>query len=701
MSEKLAGQIDILIVDDDVTDLKTAEEILEKDFSIITARSGKEAFSLLEEYMPKLILLNLHMPNMDGRETMEKLQENAIWKSIPVIFQTADYDPGVEKECFALGAADFIVKPFIPMVMQSRISRTIELYGLRNDLEARLEIKTRQVENVSLNSIMAIANTIDAKDTYTSGHSVRVAKCAKAIAERLGWSEEEIENIHYMALLHDIGKIGVPDSILNKPSRLSEEEFALIKRHPVVGAEILKDIHMIKDVSDGALCHHERFDGKGYPSGLKGKEIPLCARIIGIADTYDAMTSNRIYRAKLSDKKVIEEFERCSGTQFDPELAELFVSMLKEGFHIPKEQRRWEDGISLDHFDRAGESTILLNKVLNEYTASAQNKGMTDSLTGLPNRNYGETQIEIILNSAGQGAFLMIDLDNFKSINDTYGHIVGDRVLKIMADSMAEAAEEGDIICRLGGDEFVMFLTDILDRERIKAKSEEIMDLFAQNMKKMSLEKTITLSIGIAVSSTDGRRFSVLYNNADKALYHVKRNGKNAYAFFSEEKDEERGVTLGTDLNHIRYLLEGRMDKSKGAFHVEYEEFKKLYDYLSRCVERKGQMVQTLLFTIGSEGRGYLDNAISEEAMAALEVAVTYSLRRVDVGSRYSSMQFIVILVDTNLENGKMVAGRVINQFYKIYSGTGVTLSYDIQSMVTGHPEEDESQEKLANHEND
>jgi len=153
----------------------------------------------------------------------------------------------------------------VPMVMHRRISRIIELNELRYDLETQLELKTRQVEKVTLNSIMAIANTIDAKDKYTCGHSARVARCAEEIARRLNWSEEELQNLHYVALLHDIGKIGVPDSILNKPTRLSDSEFAIIKKHPITGSEILKDIKMLEHVEEGALYHHERWDGSGYP----------------------------------------------------------------------------------------------------------------------------------------------------------------------------------------------------------------------------------------------------------------------------------------------------------------------------------------------------------------------------------------------------------------------------------------------------
>ena len=161
---------------------------------------------------------------------------------------------------------------------------------------------------------------MNAKDKYTKGHSVRVSLYSTEIARRLGWSESEVTNIQYIALLHDIGKIGIPDTILNKPARLTDEEYSIIQKHTVIGSKILADVTMIKGVVDGAAYHHERYDGGGYIKGLKGEEIPLVARIIGIADAFDAMTSNRAYRNKLDKSFVIDELRKCSGSQFDPKL---------------------------------------------------------------------------------------------------------------------------------------------------------------------------------------------------------------------------------------------------------------------------------------------------------------------------------------------------------------------------------------------
>ncbi len=674
--------IDVLVIHDDAFDRKLIQDTLKTKYRVVVAKSGGEAFGLLVQYKPKLILLAFKMEGMSGKEVYDRLRKEDAWKDISVIFLIDNPDPKVEKLCFDMGAVDFCAKPYVPGMIFTRVERIIELHDLKDSLDTRMEENTQMATQVSLDSIMAIANIIDAKDAYTSRHSVRVAKCAEAIARKLGWSEEEVQNLYYVALLHDIGKMGVPDFILNKPTRLTDEEFALIKRHPLIGNDILKNVHVIKDVATGALYHHERYDGKGYPFGLKGEEIPLCARIIGIADTYDAMTSDRIYRAKLPREKVIHEFEQCAGTQFDPKLSAIFVDMLKEGFHIPEEVRK--DG---DVFQEVGETenSIMLNKALSEYTAGVQKKGATDPLTGLLNKGNGERRIERLLNIGSRGALLLLDLDNFKGINEQYGHIMGDQVLKILGDTLIDHADARDIVCRLGRDEFLAFFVGIAKREDVREKVEDIRADFYKALGQTGCEPTTTLSAGIALTPQDGQSFTALYNNADKALYFVKKSGKNAYAFYSE--DRERGsveVEPVTDLQNIRTMIEGNLDSGKGALDVEYDEFQRLYNYISRCVKRKGEMVQTLLFTIGNEAKGHLDNAAYEEAMAALEMAVVYSLRMVDVGCRYSSVQYIVILVDSDTDGGKKVAQRVISQFYKIYAGSGIVLSYDIQAMQAG-----------------
>ena len=199
--------------------------------------------------------------------------------------------------------------------------------------------KQQEYKKITDQAILTISNAVDAKDQYTEGHSERVAGYSVEVARRLGLSAEEQEHIFYIALLHDIGKIGIPDHILNKPERLTDEEFSTMKSHTNIGGDILRDFEMLENIAEGAQAHHEKYDGSGYPNGLKGEEISKTARIIGVCDTYDAMATTRAYRVGLDKDYIVEEIKRCSGTQFDPEIAKVMVDMVQEGFMLDMENR--------------------------------------------------------------------------------------------------------------------------------------------------------------------------------------------------------------------------------------------------------------------------------------------------------------------------------------------------------------------------
>lgn len=192
------------------------------------------------------------------------------------------------------------------------------------------ESRRESGERLTIQMVKALANTIDAKDSYTNGHSTRVAEYSVLLAKRMGYTGEKLEHLYYAAVLHDIGKIGVPREIINKPSRLTDEEYTMIKSHPVTGSNILKEVTEIPDIAIGAKYHHERYDGKGYPEGLSGTDIPELARIIGVADAYDAMTSKRSYRDVLAQDIVREEILKGKGTQFDPEMADIMLQLMDE-----------------------------------------------------------------------------------------------------------------------------------------------------------------------------------------------------------------------------------------------------------------------------------------------------------------------------------------------------------------------------------
>jgi len=329
-SSKENRTFEILVVDDDNINLRMAEKILEKFFHVSCVQSGQDALALLANQTMDLILLDIHMPEMDGFAVLNELKTHPETKDIPVIFLSADTDTDTEYNSFKAGAMDFIRKPFVPDIMLERINRILELDRLQQYLQDEVKKNATKAEKLSLQAMLALAQTIDAKDKYTKGHSTRVAKYSKKLAIKLGLSETEQDNVYFMGLLHDIGKIGIPDYIINKPQRLTDEEFAIVKQHPEIGYDILKNFGEIPNIEDGARWHHEHMDGTGYPDGLTGDKIPKLVRIISVADAYDAMTSKRSYRDILPQSFIKEELERGKGKQFDAEIAEAMIQLINE-----------------------------------------------------------------------------------------------------------------------------------------------------------------------------------------------------------------------------------------------------------------------------------------------------------------------------------------------------------------------------------
>ena len=324
----------VVVVDDDVINLQVAGKILSSGGIHVTAlKSGEALFNYLEkeQELPNLILLDVKMPGMSGFDCIKKLHSlDSSASKIPVIFLTADESEGAEREGLSLGAMDFIRKPFVPEVLLLRVNNLIELVTLQNQLYFEVEQKTRENKNLFLQIVRSLAAAIDTKDVYTKGHSSRVAEYSRMIAKRCGFSDARQDEIYMLALLHDVGKIGIPDGVLNKPGTLTDEEFALIKKHSGMGASILKNIENNPKFEQCAMHHHERYDGTGYPTGIKGTEIPEEARIIAVADAYDAMSSDRSYRSHLKQDDIRNELTLGMGTQFDPKFAEVMLSIVEE-----------------------------------------------------------------------------------------------------------------------------------------------------------------------------------------------------------------------------------------------------------------------------------------------------------------------------------------------------------------------------------
>ncbi|MBQ6505528.1 MAG: response regulator [Flexilinea sp.] len=322
----------VIVVDEDESVLRMAADTLGKhNMNVTVANSGLVLLELVKIQKPDLILLDISLPEYDGIDLLHQLRMSIDQdRELPVIMMMDNGDPVLASQCLALGAIDFIRKPFQPEILYLRANHAIELVRLQRNMAEAVQRKSMEMQKISLHVVHTLAETIDAKDRYTNGHSTRVADLSREIGRRSGYTIKQQEEIYMMALLHDIGKIGIPDAVINKAGKLTAEEYDVIKTHPSVGGKILRNIEEMPSLYTGARWHHERYDGYGYPDGLSGREIPEEARIIAVADAYDAMTSRRSYRDALSQEAVRAEIERCSGTQFDPKFAEIMLNMIDE-----------------------------------------------------------------------------------------------------------------------------------------------------------------------------------------------------------------------------------------------------------------------------------------------------------------------------------------------------------------------------------
>lgn len=455
---------------------------------------------------------------------------------------------------------------FINIIRTIKNVHTIEMHRQKEELLKR----KRQMEKISLQMMQTLSTTIEAKDEYTRGHSHRVAEYSALIAQEMGWNRSEIVNLRHAAHLHDIGKVGIPDIILNKPSRLTSEEYAVIKEHTVIGAEILKNVSIINHVTEVARSHHERYDGHGYPDGLKGEEIPIHARIVAVADSYDAMNSRRIYRNSLPKETIYEEIRKNRGTQFDPEIADIFLRLMDE---------------------------------------------------------------------------------NRLTITDTYLEIDDEPALPGMEFEISN------------------FISNVMNTMKSQEESENF-DLLA----------------GLCMC-TKGDSFDECSSKADKALYYVKQNGKHNFFFYQQMGNTVFPVSsVAKDLSLVAKALRNSGNYS-GALNLNYREFSKIYEYINQLGERHKYHCFLVMVTMETapDSMMYIENI--EQALEYMEEAIRHKIRRIDVCTRYSAMQYLIILFESDESQIPKVMDRIFIQYYKLYDKRDFIPKYEYLP-VNEHSEE-------------
>ncbi len=311
----MAEEIILLVEDSDVLRQGLKSLLEQEDYKVITGANGVEALEKMEQTTPDLILADILMPEMDGYQLFEAVRSRVEWISIPYIFLTARREHRHILAGKRLGAEDYLLKPVSPEDL---------LTAIRSCLGRSRQLLLAELQESYEASLIMLANAIEVRDPYTRGHVERVMNYAQTIAEYLGWSMNEINSLRFGSILHDIGKIHISEAILCKEGKLTDEEWIEMKKHPEMGVELVKGIHYLRSAIPVILSHHERWNGSGYPHGLKGENIPTMARIVAIADSFDAMTTERPYRKELTPQQAFDEIVSGIGTQYDPLMVDAF-----------------------------------------------------------------------------------------------------------------------------------------------------------------------------------------------------------------------------------------------------------------------------------------------------------------------------------------------------------------------------------------
>jgi diguanylate cyclase (GGDEF)-like protein len=661
--------------------IDAVRQALQRGYEVTCAETYSEAYALLRKKQYSILLLGL-----DSEYSSQAFENNMIdircidiSDDMPIVCIVPEGDALLTSECLALGVSDIISYPFEPAVFALRIDRTAEVSQGRRSIRRRMEEGFRSAETMSLNSLCRVAAAIDEKDPLSARHSLNTAAYAVAIGKALDWDEYRIRALHFAAILHDIGKLSLPDSVLLKTQPLDDRDFAAIRLHPAGGSDILTAIPSAADVASFVRHHHENYDGTGYPDGLSGEQIPIESRIISVAGAYDTMTSGRVYRPAATKEKACAELLLKSGSQFDPKIVETLISMLDGGFTLP-------DAFDIPFAETvfSDESSLFFRCVLNEQSSRWRNAAERDYLTGLLNRRSGEARISRCL-ACEDGALMMIDIDNFKQVNDTYGHLSGDYALKQTANVFTRCARGDDIVCRVGGDEFLIYLRRTSDPETVKMVASRVLDEYAAQAESESIMRGTALSIGIALSDVKDHDFTDLMSRADKALYHVKQNGKSNYYLYDSQDRTISAVKRGSraDMDQLVDLIRNR-NIENGVFRTDFRQFNRIYEFASHFARRNDQELTIILLTLHSSSQMSSDLERIEFAMRHLESAINASLRGVDISARYSSSQYVVVLMGSGRRGADIACSRISRRFYEMFSDGFLSLDYLVASIDSG-----------------
>jgi putative two-component system response regulator len=678
MANKLNNRLPtVLIVDDELINRVILCELFKDSYNVLEAENGVEGLKLIRDRSLHiaLVLLDIIMPIMDGFEVLKAMKEEGIIEHIPVIMITAEKGDETAVKGYEYGVSDFINKPFNADIVQHRSKIIIELNEHRNNLEDLLskEMAVVEEQKVKLEKtndfvIDALSTIVEFRHNESGTHVKRVRGLTKVILQEVakrnksfGLTPERIELLSKASTMHDLGKVAIPDSVLDKPGRLTPEEFELMKRHTTLGAEILETIEYDKEDEffaasyDIVRHHHERWDGRGYPDKLAGYDISIGAQAVSLADVYDALTNNRVYKPAFSHEEAVAMIVRGECGTFNPLIIECLLTVA-DNLHKLVEDALQNTTTKVRHNEKQEEDTLAVRtvkvfekerakqqiisdlsgeiifeynyendaltvsekalkvlgipstipnfkkqfshnkliakndiekiffilKALNQqnpdghvevkintvengqrwydikfsvlFSATSANTEIVgrlldvdeiktkyenlkedadfDSLTGVYNRHRFIDMLDtsILVNKELTGYLLFIDIDNFKKINDNYGHLVGDEVLVQSSQDIRQKIRDKDIICRYGGDEFVIYIQNIT-RENLE---NVLKRLCFSTCNIQGKSNVVTKSIGVSAFPADGKTYQELLNKADIAMYQAKNRSKARFIFYSD-----------------------------------------------------------------------------------------------------------------------------------------------------------------------
>ena len=542
------GKQTILIVDDSEMNRDLLVDILEDQYDLIEAENGVKAIEILAEQREaiSLVLLDIMMPEMDGFGVLSHIYQNHWNESFAVIMISADDSPVNIKRAYDLGAFDYISRPFDAAIVQRRISNTMCLYVRQKHLEQMVIEQFYENENNNKLMIAILSHIVEFRNGESGAHVLHVNQITELLLKQLilhtdqyPLSQSDITLISMASSLHDIGKIAIPEEVLNKPGRLTDEEFEIIKTHAAIGADILlslpadqQSVPLVRVAFEICRWHHERYDGKGYPDGLKGDDIPIAAQTVALADVYDALTSERCYKKAYSHEDALNMIldGRCGA--FNPILLQCLqeiTTALKQELtkNVSGQNMMQRTGGEIDY------GRMFSGKKYNFQLQQQKTLKLlyTDSLTGTYNRRYYDDYIQ---NAEDIQAAVMIDVDNFKYINDNYGHDAGDMVLHSIAQTILSCVRRSDAVIRYGGDEFAVIFYQIPE-EAFETKLERMRYL----VEALSVNEYPKIHMSISVGGAYGtKRAKELFKIADRMMYQSKLTKNQVNICFLDKKAE-------------------------------------------------------------------------------------------------------------------------------------------------------------------